>query len=145
MELLADHTVCREGEMLSANQAAVLRIFDVKMAAFRMRLLACWTADGARSRCACLACLLTYTLIPGARGSAERLQQHRQSKCTASQVVACSMQAVGLWRSSMSLQCRTMQVERKQSGQLLLAWRSDHLAFEVVCCTCVLSDVLSNI
>ena len=54
VELVADHTVCREGETLSANQAAVLRIFDVKMAAFRMRLLACWSADGARSRCASL-------------------------------------------------------------------------------------------
>ena len=45
----------------------------------------------------------------------------------------------------MSRECRTVQVERKRSGQLLLAWRSDHLAFEVVCCTCVQSDVLSNI
>lgn len=55
VELVADHTVCREGETLSANQAAVLRIFDVKMAAFRMRLLACWSADGvSRSRCASL-------------------------------------------------------------------------------------------
>lgn len=47
VELLADHAVCREGETLGAHQAAVLRIFDVKMAAFRMRLLACWHADGA--------------------------------------------------------------------------------------------------
>ena len=46
MELLADHVVCREGETLSANQAAVLRVFDVKMAAFRMRLIACWQFDG---------------------------------------------------------------------------------------------------
>lgn len=46
VELLADHVVCREGETLSANQAAALRIFDVKMAAFRMRLIACWQSDG---------------------------------------------------------------------------------------------------
>ena len=52
MELLADHAVCREGETLGAHQAAVLRIFDVKMAAFRMRLLACWHADGAPLVCA---------------------------------------------------------------------------------------------
>ncbi len=51
VELLADHTVCRDGETLSANQAAVLRIFDVKMAAFRLRLLACWHADGAPPPC----------------------------------------------------------------------------------------------
>lgn len=66
--------------------------------------------------------------------SAERLlQQHRQSKCTASRIVACSTQAVGLWRSSMSRECRTMQAERTQSAQLLLAWRSKPFAFEVMC------------
>ncbi len=51
VELLADHVVCREGETLSANQAAVLRIFDVKMAAFRLRLIACWQSDGEPSAC----------------------------------------------------------------------------------------------
>jgi len=54
VELLADHVVCREGETLSANQAAVLRIFDVKMAAFRMRLIACWQSDGKPSACQAL-------------------------------------------------------------------------------------------
>ena len=63
VELVADHTVCREGETLSANQAAVLRIFDVKMASFRMRLLACWSADGARSHRACRARAPTGCLL----------------------------------------------------------------------------------
>lgn len=48
MELLADHVVCREGKPLDPNQAAVLRVFDVKMAAFKMKLLAMWSADGER-------------------------------------------------------------------------------------------------
>ena len=47
VELIADHVVCREGETLTPGQAALLRIFDVKMAAFTMKLLCCWQADGA--------------------------------------------------------------------------------------------------
>ena len=46
VELIADHVVCREGETLTPGQAAVLRIFDVKMAAFTMKLLCCWQAEG---------------------------------------------------------------------------------------------------
>ncbi|GBF93536.1 hypothetical protein Rsub_06256 [Raphidocelis subcapitata] len=46
VELLADHTVCREGKALDPNQAALLRVFEVKMATFRFTLLAAWSADG---------------------------------------------------------------------------------------------------
>ena len=45
----------------------------------------------------------------------------------------------------MSLECRMMQVERMQSAQLLLAWRSKPFAFKVMCSTCVLSRVLGNL
>jgi hypothetical protein len=70
VELLADHAVCRDGETLSANQAAVLRIFDVKMAAFRLRLLACWHADGASLPFTPqeVACSLVSVRPNGARG-----------------------------------------------------------------------------
>lgn len=46
VELLADHTVCREGKELDPNQAALLRIFDIKMALFTLKLLAVWNAEG---------------------------------------------------------------------------------------------------
>jgi hypothetical protein len=38
--------VCREGQALDPNQAALLRMFEVKMATFRFSLLAAWRADG---------------------------------------------------------------------------------------------------
>jgi len=45
VELIADHVVCKQGETLSPGQAALLRVFDVKMAAFKMTLL-CWESEG---------------------------------------------------------------------------------------------------
>ena len=45
MELLADHVVCKEGEKLNPKQAAVLRVFAVQMATFKMTLLAVWKDD----------------------------------------------------------------------------------------------------
>lgn len=46
VELLADHTVCREGQVLDPNQAGLLRMFEVKMATFKLTLLAAWSVDG---------------------------------------------------------------------------------------------------
>ncbi|EFJ52804.1 hypothetical protein VOLCADRAFT_72439 [Volvox carteri f. nagariensis] len=42
VELLADHTVCRTGQKLDANQAGILRVFDIKMAECKLKLLAVW-------------------------------------------------------------------------------------------------------
>lgn len=38
--------VCREGQVLDAHQAAILRVFGIKMATFKLRLLAAWHAEG---------------------------------------------------------------------------------------------------
>jgi len=46
VELLADHVVCREGQLLDPNQAALLRMFEVKMATFHFTLVAAWAAEG---------------------------------------------------------------------------------------------------
>lgn len=46
VKLVAEHTVCSEGQRLASQQVAVLRVFEVKMAVFRMRLKACWKAEG---------------------------------------------------------------------------------------------------
>jgi mRNA turnover protein 4 len=47
VELIANHTVCRKGQKLSPHQAAILRIFDVKMAVFRLLLMCRWEKEGA--------------------------------------------------------------------------------------------------
>lgn len=46
VELLAPQTVCTTGQRLDANQAALLRIFDVKMADFHFKPVACWRVEG---------------------------------------------------------------------------------------------------
>lgn len=45
VQLVADYEICREGEVLKPNQAALLRIFDVKMAVFKLELLGVWESD----------------------------------------------------------------------------------------------------
>jgi len=41
--LLTDHTVCREGDMLSPEQARILKLLGKEMAAFRLVMLCVWT------------------------------------------------------------------------------------------------------
>ena len=45
IELITDYTLCKKGESLSPAQAALLRIFDIKMSAFEMRLVCKWHDD----------------------------------------------------------------------------------------------------
>jgi mRNA turnover protein 4 len=45
VEVVSDYTVCRKGDVLKPNQAAILRMFDIKMATFKLRLLGVWKDD----------------------------------------------------------------------------------------------------
>ncbi len=45
VQLVSDFTVCKEGDTLQSNQAALLRIFGVKMAVFNMKLVGVWEED----------------------------------------------------------------------------------------------------
>jgi mRNA turnover protein 4 len=38
--------VCRAGQTLDPNQAALLRVFGIKMATFRLTPMAWWSSDG---------------------------------------------------------------------------------------------------
>ena len=51
VELVSDFVVCKEGDTLTSNQAALLRVFDVKMAAFKMYPVGCWLAKGVCKAC----------------------------------------------------------------------------------------------
>mmetsp|Transcript_55389 Transcript_55389/g.127314 ORF Transcript_55389/g.127314 Transcript_55389/m.127314 type:complete len:220 (-) Transcript_55389:382-1041(-) len=44
--LLSDHRICREGEELSAEQAKLLQLLDIKMAVFKLTLVCRWTKGG---------------------------------------------------------------------------------------------------
>ena len=54
MELVSDFVVCQQGDTLTSNQAALLRVFDVKMAAFRMYPVGCWLAEGVCKLATCI-------------------------------------------------------------------------------------------
>lgn len=46
VECTSDHKVCSIGERLTADQAAILRMFDLKTVEFKMQLLTAWTEEG---------------------------------------------------------------------------------------------------
>jgi len=50
VELLTDFTVCREGDTLTPDQAALLKIFGVQMATFTMQLVGRWEEDTGYAR-----------------------------------------------------------------------------------------------
>lgn len=50
VELLTDYTVCREGDTLTPDQAALLKIFGVQMATFTMRLVGRWEEEAGYTR-----------------------------------------------------------------------------------------------
>ena len=45
VELLAEHTVCRQGRRLTASQCQLLRMFDYKLARSALTLDCVWEAD----------------------------------------------------------------------------------------------------
>lgn len=51
IHLLGDHTVCKEGQELSADAAQILKLLDVKQARFLMTVEAHWTKGGAFEDC----------------------------------------------------------------------------------------------
>lgn len=46
VELLENHTVCKKGQKLSPDQAAILRTFQIRMSKFRMKPIAWWQKSG---------------------------------------------------------------------------------------------------
>jgi len=44
--LLQDYTVCTEGDILSSEQARILKLLDKQQAEFRLRIFAVWSNDG---------------------------------------------------------------------------------------------------
>lgn len=45
VELIADYTVCQDGEHLSPEASRVLRLLGIQMAAFRMQLICRWSPN----------------------------------------------------------------------------------------------------
>jgi len=44
--LIHEHTVCKEGDVLSSEQARILKLFGKQQAEFRLCMLAVWSNDG---------------------------------------------------------------------------------------------------
>nr|AAX48829.1 PO-like [Suberites domuncula] len=44
--LREDYTVCTEGDVLSPEQARILKLLDIKMASFKVNLICVWSNDG---------------------------------------------------------------------------------------------------
>nr|ALS04822.1 mRNA turnover 4-like protein [Pseudodiaptomus poplesia] len=44
--LIKEHTVCREGDILTSEQARILKLLGKEQAEFRLRMLAVWGNDG---------------------------------------------------------------------------------------------------
>jgi len=44
--LLCDHTVCKEGDLLTSEQARILKLLGKEQAEFRLRMIAVWSNDG---------------------------------------------------------------------------------------------------
>jgi mRNA turnover protein 4 len=46
--LLQDHTVCSAGEVLTAEQARMLKLLGHQQAEFKLRLVASWSKEGGK-------------------------------------------------------------------------------------------------
>lgn len=46
VHLIADHTVCKCGQILNPDQAAILKAFNIRMALFKFRPVAFWQKNG---------------------------------------------------------------------------------------------------
>lgn len=48
VEIITDHTVCKAGQRLTPDQAAILRVFHVRMSTFRFTPVANWEREGGK-------------------------------------------------------------------------------------------------
>jgi len=46
VEIITDHTVCKVGQRLTPDQAAILRVFHIRMSSFRFTPVASWEKEG---------------------------------------------------------------------------------------------------
>ena len=46
VELITDYNVCKAGQRLTSDQAAILRVFHVRMSSFRFTPVAHWEKEG---------------------------------------------------------------------------------------------------
>lgn len=54
IHLLGDHTICKEGQEISADAAQMLKLLDIKQAQFTVNVEAHWTRGGAFVDCSAL-------------------------------------------------------------------------------------------